>query len=125
MATGAPVDNIVSLVDQAFLVEANKDLPHGLGQTLVHGETFAVPIAGGTQAFELVYNSAAFLLPPLPDALNKSLSAQIMPVQLFRGQLPFHHVLRGNAGMVGARYPKRIVTEHAVITHLNILQGIV
>ena len=50
VATGAPVGDILVAVDQPLLVKGDKDLPHGLGEALVHGEPLPVPVAGGAQA---------------------------------------------------------------------------
>src|SRR5947199_8793983 len=43
-AAGAPVDDVLPSINQAFFVEADEDFAHGTGKILVHGEVFAIPI---------------------------------------------------------------------------------
>ena len=51
MAATAPVDDVVALVYQSIFVKLNKDFSHRLGETFIHGEPLAVPVAGGSQPF--------------------------------------------------------------------------
>src|SRR5690606_41479392 len=46
---------------QAFPVEFDEDLQHGLGQALVHGEALAREVGGGAEALELIHDGAAAL----------------------------------------------------------------
>jgi len=71
VAARAPVDHVVALVDQPFLVKADEDLAHRLRQPLVHGEAFPLPVAGTAQLLELVDDDPAFLLPPVPNPVDK------------------------------------------------------
>ena len=66
VAAAAPVDDVIPPVDQAFVVELDEYFPHRLGEPLVHGEPLPVPVAGGTQAFELVDDGTAIFLAPAP-----------------------------------------------------------
>ncbi|RWX47565.1 hypothetical protein H206_06312 [Candidatus Electrothrix aarhusensis] len=121
----APVDDVVALVDQPFVIEANKDLTHGFGQAIIHSEAFSVPIAGSAHPFELVDNGAALFFLPLPDPLNEFFSAQVMAGCILCGQLSLHHVLGGNASMIRAWYPEGVITLHAVVTGQQILESVV
>jgi hypothetical protein len=68
VAAVAPVDDVIALIDQALFVKLDENLAHRLGEALVHGEAFPLPVAGGAQAFELVDDGAAVFLSPFPDA---------------------------------------------------------
>src|SRR5438067_7378181 len=52
----------------------------------------------------------------LPISFQKLLTAQILALLAFNGELSLHHHLRGDAGMVGARHPQRFVAAHAFPT---------
>ncbi len=125
VAARAPVDDVVALVDEAFLVQADEHLAHRPRQPLVHGEPFPLPVAGGAHALELVDDGAALLRPPGPDPLDELVPAEVVAAQVLAGQLPLDHVLGGDAGMVRARHPQGVVPAHAVVAHQDVLQGVV
>ena len=89
MGDGVPVDQALAAKDQAFFVEAHEDLAHGGAQALVHGEALAIPIAAGAEHLHLLDDAPAFFGFPLPNALEKSLAAQLMAGLAFFGQLAF------------------------------------
>ena len=134
-----PIDQTLAAVDQAFVVHFHEDFDHrivkiwaifmaGARVTLrtCHGEGCAVPIAGGAQAFELVYNCPARLLFPLPDFFQKLLAAQSHAARFAPVcQLPLNDHLRGNARMVCPGLPKGVKAAHPVPAHQDILQSIV
>lgn len=123
--SAAPVDDIIALIDQPFVIEPDKDLAHGLGQSFVHREAFPIPVTGSTHALELIDNGAALIGFPLPDPFNEFFPTKIMPGFLFRGQLAFHHVLSGNTGVIRTRHPEGVVALHPMIAGEQILQGVV
>ncbi|EKD34900.1 MAG: hypothetical protein ACD_75C02138G0001, partial [uncultured bacterium] len=125
MAARAPVDDIVAFVDQSFLVEPHEDLADCPGQPLVHSKPLALPVAGGPKFFQLVDDRTALLLPPLPNFFDEGLAAEIITGFTNGCQLAFHHILRGDACMIGARHPQGVVTAHPPVTGENILQGVV
>ncbi|OPY86790.1 MAG: hypothetical protein A4E72_01611 [Syntrophus sp. PtaU1.Bin208] len=51
MAAGAPVDDIIPLINQIFVIKADKDFPHGPRKALIHGKALPVPVAGAPQPF--------------------------------------------------------------------------
>ena len=125
MAARAPVDDIVTLVDQAFLVQADEDLAHRRRQPFVHRESLALPVAGGAEPLQLVDDRPALVLAPAPDLVDEGLAAEVMPgLALFR-QLPLDDVLGGDAGVIGAWQPQGVVAAHAVIAGKDVLQGVV
>ena len=48
-----------------------------------------------------------------------------MAAYALRLQLTLDHDLRGNAGMVGARHPQRVVAAHAVVARQAVHDGLV
>ena len=125
VAAGAPVDDVVAPVDEPFLVQAHEHLAHRLGQALVHGEALPAPVAGSAQALELVYDLAAVLGPPFPHPINKGLPAQVVAGLAFGSQLALHHVLGGDARVVGSRHPQHLVAQHALVAAHDVLHGVV
>ena len=120
-----PVDNTLSTIDQSLVVQIDKYFLDCLGASLIHGETLSVPVAGRTDLFQLFYNAATVLLLPVPNMLQKLLSADII---LGNTLLPkfFHYLcLCGNGCMVGSRYPECLITLHSLKTDQNILKCII
>ena len=121
-----PVDEALVLVDQPFAVELDEHLAHGRAQSLVHGEAFARPVAGGAEPLQLVDDRAARLRLPRPDPFEKFRAAQGATIGLlaFR-ELALDDHLRRDAGMVGARLPQHVLAAHALEAGENVLQRIV
>ena len=69
VAVRAPVDDPFSPVDQTFFIIPDEHLPDSPVAALVHGKTLPLPVAGGAQLLELLYDSAAVLLLPCPGTL--------------------------------------------------------
>ena len=123
---GVPVHKALVLVDQAFLVELHEDLEHGLGQSFVHGEALARPVAGCAKPTQLARNGAARFFLPRPHALQECLAAHGPAVGLvFLLQQALHHHLGGDAGMVGAGLPEDVLAAHALEADENVLDGVV
>jgi hypothetical protein len=51
MTAMAPVDDVIVLIDKAFMVKLDKDPAHRSRQAFVHGEAFTFPITGSTEPF--------------------------------------------------------------------------
>ena len=119
-----PVDESLVAVDEALLVQAHERLEDGAHRHVVHGEARSVPVARRADALELVHNGVALLLLPLPDLLDERLAAQVVArlVQLALELLLDDH-LGGDAGVVEARKPARLVAEHAVPARQRVLYG--
>ena len=124
-AAGAPVDQTVVPVDQALLVKRHKHFPHGTGKPLVHGKALAHPVAGSAQALELGDDLSAGFAPPAPHPLDKGITPYLVTIGSLLGKLLFHHILGGNAGMIGAGHPQHLIAAHPFPAHQNILQGVV
>ena len=110
----APVDDALGAVDQLVVVEPLEDGLDGLGQPLVHGEALTGPGDAVAEAPHLAEDLAAGLVLPLPDALDERLAAQVVAGLALLGELPLDHVLRGDAGVVHAGLPQRLVALHAL-----------
>ena len=50
-AVGAPVNDALTPVNQALIVQLAKDLAHGLAASFVQSETLPIPVAGGAKLF--------------------------------------------------------------------------
>ena len=122
-AVGAPVDDAAALVDQALVVQLAERLADSAGASLVHGEAAAIPIAGRTHLLLLLHNTVTVLLLPRPDALQKLLAAQIVAGQTLLGtQLLLHFDLGGDAGVVCAGEPQRLIALHPLKAGQDVLQ---
>ncbi len=62
---------------------------------------------------------------PLPDPLDELLAAEVVPVCALLGQLALDHVLGGDAGVVGAGHPERVVALHALPADEDVLERVV
>ena len=122
LALGAPVDDTVAAVDQAFFVQAHEHLAHGLIAALVHGEAFPAPVAASAQTALLAVDASAVLLFPCPCPLQKAFAAYHFLGQTFLGHGVHHLHLGGDGGVVGAGQPQGGVALHAVVTDRRILQ---
>ena len=125
-AVRAPVDDAVAAVNQPLFVKLDKHLAHRARAALVKGEALAGPVTGGAQLFELPRDARLVLVLPMPDPLEEFLPPQVVPGQaLLLAQALLHLDLGGNAGVVGARHPQRVVALHPLVAHQNVLQGFV
>ena len=124
-AARAPVHEVAVLVDVALLVEGDEDLGHGADVALVEGEALALEVAGAADALELLDDGAAVLPAPLPHAAHELLAPQVLLGEALRAQHLLDHVLRGDAGVVGADQPAGVLAEHAVVAREHVLDGVV
>ena len=121
-----PVDQSLAAINQPLVIHLNKDLNHRIGKVPRHCERFPIPIAACAKAFELVDNRAARLVFPLPHFGQKRLAAHLAARRrACLGQLALHHHLGGNARMIGAHLPQRVMPAHTVPADQNILQRVV
>ncbi len=125
LAAGAPIDYVVSLVDQPFLVEADEDLPHCPGEGIVHGEALPAPVHGRAHALDLVQDLIPVFLFPLPDPLHETLPAHILSADALLLQGPLHHVLGGYTRVIRARNPEHVVATLPFVAAEHVLQGYV
>ena len=120
-----PVHQTFATVDQALLVQLHKGFGHRFGQLGVHGEVLAAPVHAVAHAAHLRGDGVATLFFPLPHLAHKVFAAQVVAADFLLLQLALHHDLRGNAGVVGARNPDRVVATHAVVAGERVHDGLV
>ncbi len=124
-AAGAPVDDIVPLVDEAVVVQTDEHLADRLGEALIHGEAFARPVAGAAEPFELMDDDPAVLRLPLPHPFDELLPAEIMPGESLLRQLLLHDVLRRDPRMVHPRHPEGVIPLHPLVADDDVLEDVV
>ncbi len=124
-AARAPVDDVFAAVDESFVVQLHEHFSHRAGEPFVHGEALPVPVARRAELLELVGDGRMVLFLPAPHFLDKRLPAQVVAGLFLLGELLLNNVLRGNAGMVGARHPQGLEALHAFETDENVLDRVV
>src|SRR5690606_18527086 len=75
---GVPVDQALAAINQAFIVEADENFLNSFVEAFVHGEALAAPVHGGAEATQLLGDLAPGFFLPLPDPLEKLLTAQLL-----------------------------------------------
>ena len=126
LAPWAPVDDVVAAVDEPLFVEPDENLGDRFRQPLVHGESLTVPVTGAAHALELLDDRSARRLLKLPHFPDEPLAAEIVPrLSLLTGDLPLHHVLGGDTGVIGAGHPLRYISLQPLEPDKNILDGVV
>ena len=120
-----PVDQTFAAIDQAFFMQTDEDLLHCVREAVVHGEAFVTPVEGGAEAAQLAGDVAARFALPLPHPFNEFFPSQVVAALALGGQLPLHHHLRGDSGMVGARLPQGGFAAHALVAHHGVHHRVV
>ena len=123
---GAPVHHALAAVDEAFLMEIDKNLLHTTCIGFIHGESLATPIAGTTELFKLVDNDATVFLLPLPDTLQELFAPKVVAGLLFfLAKAAFDDGLSGDTGMVCTWKPEDFVSGLARAAGQNVLQCVI
>ena len=121
----APVDDPVAAVDEAIGIEADERLAHGARALGVEGVGGARPVGTRADGAQLLQDHAAGLGHERLHPFDEGLAAQVETgLALLRDQL-LDHVLRGDAGVVGAGHPEGVVAGHAAPPHDHVLDGVV
>ena len=124
-AAHAPVDEVVAAVDEALAVEAAEHGAHGARESVVQREALAAPVARAAHALELVDDDASVLVAPFPDPLEEGVAPEGVARAALLQQGALHHVLRGDAGVVGAGQPQGVVARHAPPADERVLERVV
>ncbi len=123
-----PVHQPFAAINQAFAIQAHEDFGDGFGQPGVHGEAFAAPVGAGAEPAHLVGDGGTGLILPLPDLVEEFFAPQFVTRNALGVELAFHHDLGGDARVVGAGLPQRVVARHAVVAgervHQRVLEGV-
>ena len=120
-----PVDDSCTLVNPAFFMHFTENFRNSLVAAFIHGKTLSVPVAGRAQFFQLGNDTSAVLFFPLPCALQKAFTTQIMLINSLFFQRFDNFYFCCDGSMVCTWLPKCIVSLHSLITDQNILHGIV
>src|SRR5689334_9050197 len=112
-------------VNQALVIEPDKNLRHGSRQAGVQGEAFAAPVARGAKAAELMENFIAVSVAPLPHTLDELVTAEIVAAFALLSEFAFDHVLRRDPRVIGPRQPQRVVTLHPPAAHDYVVECLV
>ena len=93
-------------------------------ETFVEGKAFASPVDAVAEAAHLAEDPAAVLFLPLPDALDELLAPQVVAGPALLAELLLDLVLGGDAGVVHAGQPQRLVALHALAAGEGVHQGV-
>ena len=122
-AMRAPVDDAAALINEALVVQLAEGLAHGPGAALVHCEAGAGPVAARAHLLLLLDDAVAVLFLPFPHALKELLAAEVVAGQALLGaKLLLDLDLRGDARVVGAGEPQRLIALHPLEAGQDILQ---
>jgi hypothetical protein len=87
-------------------MQSHEDFAHGAREILVEREVGARPVGAGAQGTKLLQDGIAGFPYEGPDSRLELLSADVEAgLSLLRDD-PLHHVLGGDAGVVGSRKPE-------------------
>ena len=132
--THTPVDQTVGTVNGAFAVQANEGFTHGVREFLpktkyvsacsffslrftygVHGESNAVPVVRSTKTVELLVDSVAVFLFPLPHLINERLTSEIVArLLLLVPQLLLDNRLARDTGVISTGVEEHSLAQHTV-----------
>ena len=121
-ASRAPVDQPHRAVDEFLVVKIDEDFGHRLRKARVEREALAAPVARRAEAAQLIQDSIAVSLAPFPDAIDECVAAELMAVLAFLREVLLDRVLRGDAGVIGAGQPQRVVTLHPARADYYVLE---
>ncbi len=103
--------------------EGDENLEDRLHVPLVEREALALVVAGTAQPLELIDDRVAVLLAPRPDPAAELLAPEVLLAQALLAQHLLDDVLRGDAGVVRADQPARVLPQHPVVPREDILDG--
>jgi hypothetical protein len=120
-----PVHEPFVAIGEAAAVELDEHLRHRGGEAGVHGEALVGPVAAGAEAAELAGDGAAGLRLPFPDMLEEGVAADVGALDTLAVEVALDHHLGGDAGMVGADHPERVLALHPGVARQDVLQRVV
>ena len=75
VAVYTPVGNSAALINQSLFVKRNENLTYCFGTAFIHSKTLTLPIAGNTEAFQLINDMVAVLIFPRPNTAQELFAA--------------------------------------------------
>ncbi len=124
-AADAPIHEPLAAIDQPALPKRLEGMKDGLRASLVHREGLALPVERSAQAAQLAQDRLLTVPRPRLHAVVERLAAHGPAVDPLGLELLFHHVLRRDAAVIGARDPAGLVAGEAVVADQDVLQGVV
>ncbi len=122
-AAWAPVDEGLAAIDEPGVPQPLEGDAHGTRAEVVHREAQPRPVEARPEATVLLADDVARLVHELPHPLEVALAAKRGAALALLGDDPVEDELRGDAGVVDAREPQRVVAAHAVVSDEGVLDG--
>ena len=119
---GIPMHQSLAAVDEAVLMQADECLPDRGGEAVIHREALTRPVGGRAHASHLVRYSGTGLFLPRPYALDELFAPKVVPGFAFGLQLLLDDDLRGDARVIRAHLPQRVVAAHPVVADHQVHQ---
>ena len=121
-----PVDQPRAAEHQPVAEQRQEGVAHGARADRVHGEPLALPVARAAHGALLLDDALLVAVLPLPDALHQRVASDVVAgLALQLQQAPLDHRLGGDAGVVGAGHPQRVVALHPVPADQQVLHHVV
>src|SRR5690606_6321402 len=104
----------------------DEHMAHPLRVSLVHGEAFAAPVTGTTEALELLDDDAAVLVLPVRDTLEELHASQVAAAYALAGaKFALHFRLGCDPRVGGPGEPKHFLALLAGTAGKHVLQRVV
>ena len=125
IAMRTPIGDAGAAIDEPLLVERRENFSDGFRAALVHRKSLARPIARRAECFQLMQNSTAVFLLPLPHALQKFFAPELISIGALRAERFFDARLCRNPRVIATGHPQCFLALHSMIADQNILQSVV
>ncbi len=106
-------------------MQPDEHLAHRRRESRVEREVGAAPVAARADGLELLEDRAAGLAHVRPDPLLEALAPEVEAGLALLRHHALHHVLGGDAGVIGAREPERVPAAHPLEAHQHVLHRVV
>ena len=124
-AARAPMDDAMAFVHEAVFVQAHERFAYRLRESGGERVGGARPVGARSDRFELIQDLAAGVLHELGHLLHERPASHVEARLAGGSELLFHDVLRGDAGVVGARQPERLIARHTAPADEHVLYRVV
>ena len=125
LCLGVPVHDTHAAVDEPLAVEVDEDVDDALATLIVHGEGGTLPVAGSTEALELLEDDAPVLARPVPSVLEEGFARQVVLLDALSSQTADDLRFCSDRGVVGTRYPAGVEATLTRTAHEDILDTII
>ena len=125
-----PMHQAFAAINQPLFEQRDERFDHAFRHVRIHREVTLIalgivskaPVRGRAETTHLLRDGGAGRLLPFPHAFGEFFATEIVPRLAFGLQLLLDHNLCGDAGVVGADDPVRVVALHAVIANERVHQ---